>query len=55
MEERLHNVLGQIGSNSGFDGNRKPPLIYNGENDVSTFSGVFDQIFFKRAGNEDRK
>ena len=28
--ERLHKVLGQIGSNSGFHGNRKPPLTYNG-------------------------
>ena len=39
--ERLHNVLGQIGSNAGFHGNRKPPLTYNGENDVSTFSRLF--------------
>ena len=36
--EGLHNVLRQIGSNSGVHGNRKPPLTYNGENDVSTFS-----------------
>ena len=27
--------------NSGFHGNRKPPLTYNGENDVSTFSRLF--------------
>ena len=39
--ERLHKVLGQTGSNSGFHGNRKPPLIYNGENDVATFSRLF--------------
>ena len=40
--ERLHKVLGQIGgSNSGFHGNRKPPLTYNGENNVSTFSRLF--------------
>ena len=44
--ERLHKVLGQIGSkNSGFHGNRKPPLTYNGENDVSTVS----QLFFIRS------
>ena len=36
--ERLHNVFRQIGSNSGVHGNRKPPLTYNGENGVSTFS-----------------
>ena len=34
----MHKVLRQIGSNSGYHGNRKPPLTYNGENDVSTFS-----------------
>ena len=34
---RLHNVLRQIGQ-SGVHGNRKDPLIYNGENGVSTFS-----------------
>ena len=39
--ERLHKVLGHIGSNSGFHGNRKPLLTYNGENDVSTFSWLF--------------
>ena len=39
--ERLHNVSGQIGSNSGFHGNRKSPLTYNVENDVSTFSQLF--------------
>ena len=31
--ERLHKVFGQIGSKLW-----KPPLTYNGENDVSTFS-----------------
>ena len=42
--ERLQKVLGQIGSNlwlswqQSYHGNRKPPLTYNGENDVSTFS-----------------
>ena len=29
---------GSLDQNSGFHGNRKPPLTYNGENDVSTFS-----------------
>ena len=33
--ENLHNVLRQI---SVAHGNRKPPLTYNGENSVSTFS-----------------
>ena len=32
---------GWLGQNSGFHGNRKPPLTYNGENDVSTFSRLF--------------
>ena len=44
--ERLHTGLGQIGSNSGFHGNRKLPLTYNGENDVSTFSRLFLIRFF---------
>ena len=39
--ERLHKVLEQIGSDSGFHVNRKPPLTCNGENDVSTFSRLF--------------
>ena len=34
-------VWGRLGQNSGFHGNRKPPLPYNGENDVSTFSRLF--------------
>ena len=33
--ERLHKVWGRLDQNSGFHGNRKPPLTYNGENDVS--------------------
>ena len=45
---------GRLDENSGFHGNRKPPLTYNGENDVSTFFlSCFDQIIFKLAGNED--
>ena len=39
--KRLHKVLGQIGSKLWFHGNRKPPLTYNGENDISTFSRLF--------------
>ena len=33
--------FGRLDQNSGFHGNRKPLLTYNGENDVSTFSWVF--------------
>ena len=32
---------GRLDQNSGFYGNRKPPLTFNGENDVSTFSRLF--------------
>ena len=32
---------GRFDQNSGFHGNRKPPLTYDGENDVSTFSRLF--------------
>ena len=32
---------GRLDQNTGFHGNRKPPLTYNGENDVSTFSRLF--------------
>ena len=32
---------GRLDQNAGFHGNRKPPLTYNGENDVSTFSRLF--------------
>ena len=32
---------GRLDRNSGFHGNRKPPLTYNGENDVSAFSRLF--------------
>ena len=31
---------GRLDQNSGFHGNRKPPLTYNGENGVSTFTGL---------------
>ena len=42
--------LRRLDQNSGFHGNRKCPLTYNEEISVS----VFDQIFVKLAGNEDR-
>ena len=32
---------GRLDKNSGFHGNSKPPLTYNRENDVSTFSQLF--------------
>ena len=32
---------GRLDQNSGVHGNRKPPLTYNGENGVSTFSRLF--------------
>ena len=32
---------GRLDQKAGFHGNRKPPLTYNGENDVSTFSRLF--------------
>ena len=31
----------RLDQNPGFHGNRKPPLTYNGENDVATFSRLF--------------
>ena len=37
---------GWLNHNSGFHGNRKPRLTYNGENDVSTFSRFFFFFFF---------
>ena len=41
VRERLHKVLRRIGSKLWFPCNRKPPLTYNGKNDVSTFSQLF--------------
>ena len=32
---------GRFDQNSGFRGNKKPPMTYNGENDVSIFSRLF--------------
>ena len=45
-EERLHKVWGRLDHNFDFHGNRKTPLIYNGEKDVSTFSRLFLIRFF---------
>ena len=54
VSERLHKIWGRLDRNSGFHGNRKPPLTYNGENDAPPlFSVVFDPIRFILAGNED--
>ena len=48
---------GRLDQNSGFHGNRKPPLTYNGENNVSAFSRFFffffSPIFFILACNGD--
>ena len=46
MGERLHKVLGQIGSKLCFPWQQKPPLTYNGENNVSTFSRLFVIWYF---------
>ena len=51
----------RLDQNSGFQGNKKRPLTYNGENDASTFSLFFfffffffsSDFFFKLASNED--
>ena len=37
---------GRLDQNSGFHGNRKPPLTYDRENDVSTFSRLFLTLSF---------
>ena len=50
MGERLHKVLGQIGSKLWFPGQQKPPLTYNGENNISV---VFYLIRSILADNED--
>ena len=45
---------GRLDQNSGYHGNRNPPLTYNGENDVSIFSWLFSiWSFFILAGNKD--
>ena len=45
MHKALGRLSGRLDKKSGFHGNRKPPLTYNGENNVSTFS----QLFFIRS------
>ena len=45
-EKGCIRLSGGLDQNSGFHGNRKPPLTYNGENDVSTFSRLFLIRFF---------
>ena len=40
-EKGCIRFCGRLDQNSGFHGNRKPPLTYNGEIDVSTFSRFF--------------
>ena len=39
--ERLHKLLGQIGSKVLFPWQQKAPLTYDGENDVSIYSRLF--------------
>ena len=46
MGERLHKVLGQIGSKLSFPWQQKPPFTYNGENSVSRFSRLFVIWYF---------
>ena len=38
LEKGCKMYWGRLDQNSGVHGNRKPPLTYNGENGVSTFS-----------------
>ena len=51
VEERLHKVLRADWIKTQVS---IATLTYNGENNVSTFSVVFNQLFFKLAGNGDR-
>ena len=44
--ERLHKERGRLDQNSCVHGNRKPPLTYNEENGVSTFSRLVLIRFF---------
>ena len=46
------SITGGLDQNSGVQGNRKPPLTYNGENGVHLFSVTFDGILFILAGNK---
>ena len=51
--ERLHKVLGQIGSKLWFPWKQKTPIDIMGKRCLHLFSVVFDPILFIRAGNED--
>ena len=54
MGERLHKVLGQIGSKLWFQWQQKAPIdLYWGKRCLHLFSVVFDPILFILAGNED--
>ena len=54
VEERLHMVLGQIGSNLWFPWQQKAPIDLKwGKWCLHLFSAVFDPIIFILAGNED--
>ena len=53
--ERLHKVFVQIESKVWFPWQQKSPIdLQWGKQCLHLFSFVFDQIFFKLAGNEDR-
>ena len=47
MGEGCIRFCGRLDQNSGFHGNRKPQLTYNGENDVAIFSRLFFIRFFQ--------
>ena len=54
MGERLHKVLGQIGSKLWFPWQLKTPIdLLWGKRCLHLFSVVFDPILFVLAGNED--
>ena len=54
VEKGWIRFWGRLDQNSGVHGNRKPPLTYNGEDGVSTFSRLLSiWYFFILAGNED--
>ena len=54
MGERLHKVFGQIGSKLVSMATESAHWLIMGKRCLHLFSVVFDQIFFKLAGNEDR-
>ena len=54
VSERLHKVLGQVGSKLWFPWQQKAPIDLQWEKwCLHLFSVVFDPIFFILAGNED--